>query len=59
MWTYDFMEDATSDGRMLRLLTVVDEFTRESRAVDVARRMPAWMVIAVQDGQASVHGTPA
>jgi putative transposase len=39
VWTYDFVEDRTHDGRKLRLLTVVDEHTRECLAIDVERRM--------------------
>jgi transposase InsO family protein len=38
VWAYDFVEDRTHDGKKLRLLTVVDEFTRECLAIDVARR---------------------
>lgn len=47
VWTYDFMEDATADGRKLRLLTVVDEFTRECLAIAVARQFPSAAVIPV------------
>jgi putative transposase len=39
VWTYDFVEDRTHDGRKLRLLVIVDEYTRECLAIDVARRM--------------------
>ncbi len=39
VWAYDFVEDRTHDGRRLRILTVVDEFTRECLALDVGRRM--------------------
>ena len=38
VWAYDFVEDRTHDGRKFRMLTVVDEFTRECLAIDVARR---------------------
>lgn len=47
VWTYDFMQDQTADGRTLRILTIVDEFTRESKAIAVERRMPAAKVIDV------------
>ena len=40
VWTYDFMQDA-ADGRKMRLLTIVDEFTRESVEITVARSIPA------------------
>ena len=39
VWAYDFVHDRTHDGRPLRMLTLVDEFTRECLAIDVARRM--------------------
>jgi putative transposase len=39
VWAYDFVDDRTHDGRKLRLLVVVDEFTRECLAIDVGRRM--------------------
>jgi putative transposase len=41
VWAYDFVQDRTHDGRPLRMLTVVDEYTRECLAIDVARRMSA------------------
>lgn len=39
VWAYDFVSDRTHDGRPYRLLTLVDEYTRECLAIDVARRM--------------------
>ena len=36
VWSYDFVADRTSDGRPIRMLTIVDEFTRECLAIDVA-----------------------
>lgn len=39
VWSYDFLLDHTDDGRKYRILAVVDEYTRESLAIDVARRM--------------------
>ena len=41
VWAYDFVQDRTHDGRPLRMLTLVDEYTRECLAIDVARRMRA------------------
>jgi len=41
VWSYDFMKCRTSDGRAFRLLTVIDEYTRECLAIDVARRITA------------------
>lgn len=39
VWSYDFMADRTSDGRSLRLLTIIDEYTRECLCIDVARKL--------------------
>jgi transposase InsO family protein len=39
VWAYDFVLDRTHDGRPIRMLTIVDEFTRECLAIDVARRL--------------------
>jgi transposase InsO family protein len=38
VWTYDFVKDQTIDGRPLKILTVVDEYTRECLACPLARR---------------------
>jgi transposase InsO family protein len=39
VWAYDFVFARTHDGRQLKLLTLVDEYTRECLAIDVGRRM--------------------
>jgi len=39
VWAYDFVTARTHDGRAFRALTIVDEFTRECLAIDVARRI--------------------
>ena len=39
VWAYDFVFDRTDDGRRLKLLNIVDEFTKESLSIDVARRL--------------------
>ena len=39
VWSYDFVAARTQDGRPLRLLTLLDEYTRECLAIDVARRL--------------------
>ena len=41
VWSYDFVKDATSDGRSFRVLTVIDEYTRECLALKVARSLKA------------------
>jgi len=39
VWSYDFVEAQTHDGRKVRLMTLIDEFTRECLAIRVARRI--------------------
>ena len=39
VWSYDFVFERTRDGRPLRMLTIVDEYTRECLAIDVERRL--------------------
>ena len=41
VWAYDFVATRTQDGRPLRLLTILDEYTRECLAIEVARRLRA------------------
>ena len=59
VWTYDFAADQTEDGRMLRFLSVVDEFTRESLALEVERSMGALEVIAVLGRLIAERGAPS
>jgi len=58
VWTYDFMSDQTEDGGKLKLLTVLDEFTRESLAIEVGRSIQARDVIAVLEYLFMVRGVP-
>jgi putative transposase len=39
VWSYDFMATRTREGRPLRLLTIIDEYSRECLAIEVARRI--------------------
>ena len=45
MWSYDFVKAMTHDGRSLRLLVLIDEYTRECLAIRVARRLGSREVI--------------
>lgn len=56
--TYDFMFDRTSEGRRLKILTVVDEFTREALAIAVDHRMTAHQVIWVLARSFKSRGWP-
>ncbi len=59
IWAYDFVEDALADGTALRILTVMDEFTREGLALDAARTTSAERVIGVLTALFAQHGAPA
>lgn len=59
VWAYDFVADRTKDGRPLKLLTVVDEYTRECLAIVVARRMRSIDVLQVLSELFLEHGVPA
>ena len=58
VWSYDFVADRTDDGRRLKILTVVDEFTREALAVYVARHITAQDVIVVLEALVVERGEP-
>lgn len=58
VWSYDFVMDQTEDGRRLKLLPVVDEFTRECMEIEVARRLTAQDVIGVLDRLFTERGAP-
>jgi len=59
VWALDFQHDATSDGRELKFLNVVDEFTREALAIEVERSIDAEETVAVLGRLASERGAPA
>lgn len=59
VWTYDFVHDHCLNGTPLKLLTVMDEFTREGLAIAVATTMPSERVRAVLAGLFAQHGAPA
>lgn len=58
VWSYDFMEDRTHDGRKIRLLNVVDEFTRECLAIRIDRRLNSTSVIDVLSDLFILSGVP-
>ena len=58
VWSYDFVFDACANGQQLKCLTVVDEFTRESLAIDVAGSIRSARVIEVLTKLISVRGAP-
>jgi putative transposase len=58
VWSYDFVEAQTHDGRKVRLMTLIDEFTRECLAIRVARRIKSFGVIETMADVMLVRGIP-
>lgn len=59
VWSYDFVQDRTSDGREVRLLTIMDEWTRECLTIDVRRKFKADDVIYRLTELFAKKGVPA
>ena len=59
VWSYDFAEDRTEKGGKLRILSIMDEFTRESLAIRVERSIKAIDVIDTLEWLFLVRGAPA
>jgi putative transposase len=57
VWAIDFQWDQTADGHNLKLLHVVDEFTREALAIECRRRIDADQTVAVLDRLVGERGT--
>ena len=58
IWALDFQFDQTSDGRILKLLNVIDEYSRECLAIDVERSIDADGVVRCLDRLALQRGAP-
>ena len=58
VWALDFQFDTTSDGRLLKLLHIVDEHTREALAIQVERRIDADHTVGVLDRIVAERGQP-
>jgi len=58
VWSYDFVEDRTHDGRKFRMLNIIDEFTRECLAIRVSRKLKAIDVIDVLSDLFILRGVP-
>ena len=58
VWSYDFVEDRTHDGRKFRMLNIIDEFTRECLAIRVSRKLKAVDVIDVLSDLFILRGVP-
>ena len=58
IWTWDFIFDRTSDGRSLKWLSLVDEYTRECLVLEARRSMTAEEIRAILAGVAAERGGP-
>ena len=58
MWSIDFMSDSLQDGRKARLLNIMEDFNRESLAVEVDTSLPTLRVIRVLERLESEGRTP-
>ncbi|MDP9993855.1 putative transposase [Variovorax boronicumulans] len=56
VWAYDFVFDTTASGQQIKCLTVVDEYTRECPAIDVAGAIRSKRAIEVLSRLVSLHG---
>lgn len=59
VWSYDFMQDRTHDGRVFRILNIIDEYSREYLAVKVARNLSHEDILACLTELFCQYGVPA
>ena len=59
VWAYDFVADRPHDGRPLKVLTVVDEYSRACLAIVVARRLRSTEVLETLAALFRTYGVPA
>jgi putative transposase len=58
VWTYDFLHDRCLNGTPLKVLTVMDEFTREGLAIEVATSLRSPRVMAILEHLVATHSAP-
>jgi putative transposase len=58
VWTYDFTFDQTRDGRTLKFLVVIDEYTRQCLRIEVGRSMGSRTVVRILAELMQIHGEP-
>ena len=58
MWAYDFVQIRTRDGRAVRLLTIIDEYTRECLAIRSGRSIRSPDIIETLAGLMTARGVP-
>lgn len=58
VWTYDFVHDTCANGQLLKCLTVVDEYTKESLRIEVDGRIHSGRVATILAELVATHGAP-
>lgn len=58
VWSYDFVHDYTYDGRTIKILNIIDEFSRECLAIRVSRKLNSLDVLETLADLFTVHGMP-
>lgn len=58
VWSYDFVEDRTHDGRKYRMLNIIDEFTRECLAIRINRKLNSTDVVDALSDLFILRGVP-
>jgi transposase InsO family protein len=58
VWSYDFIFERTEDGRPIKMLNVIDEYSRESLAIKVARRLNSFDVLETLGDLFLAKGSP-
>jgi putative transposase len=58
VWSYDFVEDRTHEGRKIRMLNIIDEFTHECLAIRVSRKLKSIDVIDALSDLFILRGVP-
>jgi len=59
VWSYDFVAERTQDGKALKMLTLIDEYSRECLAIDVERSLKSFQVLERLGDLFLERGTPA
>jgi transposase InsO family protein len=59
VWSYDFVESRTHDGRKFRMLNLIDEFTRECLAIRIDRKLNSTAVIDILTDLFILRGVPS
>lgn len=58
VWSIDFMSDSLTDGRRFRLLNILDDYNRESLAIEVDTSLPSLRVVRVLENLIAARGCP-